>query len=93
MSPSAPSRALLALIRVYRLVPRGPGGRCRFHPTCSAYAAEAIRIHGATRGAWLALLRVARCHPFNPGGVDHVPAARHSARPAQVVPHKETPRV
>jgi hypothetical protein len=46
---------------------------CKFHPTCSRYAAEAIRVHGARRGAWLALRRLGRCHPFGPGGFDPVP--------------------
>jgi putative membrane protein insertion efficiency factor len=46
---------------------------CKFHPTCSRYAAEAIRMHGARLGAWLALRRLARCHPFGPGGFDPVP--------------------
>jgi putative membrane protein insertion efficiency factor len=46
---------------------------CRFYPTCSAYALEAIEIHGALKGSLLAAKRIARCHPFNPGGVDHVP--------------------
>ena len=72
MSPLA--RVLAAAIRVYRrllspLLPRS----CRFEPTCSAYALEAVRVHGALRGGALALRRVARCHPWNPGGVDRVP--------------------
>jgi putative membrane protein insertion efficiency factor len=46
---------------------------CKFHPTCSRYAAEAIRMHGARRGAWLALRRLGRCHPFGRGGFDPVP--------------------
>jgi uncharacterized protein len=48
---------------------------CKFYPSCSHYAAEAVRIHGARRGSWLALRRVSRCHPFTPGGVDLVPDA------------------
>jgi len=67
-------RGLVALIALYRrFVSPQFGARCRFHPTCSAYAAEAITEHGAGRGTWLAVKRIARCHPWNAGGIDPVP--------------------
>ena len=62
-------RVLLALIGAYRLL-LSPflGANCRFYPTCSAYAAEAIETHGAARGTWLALKRILKCHPWHAGG-------------------------
>ena len=74
----APARALLiGGIRVYRLVLSGwLGGQCRFLPTCSRYAEEAIATHGAVRGSALAARRILRCNPFGRGGLDPVPAAR-----------------
>ncbi|RJE89921.1 membrane protein insertion efficiency factor YidD [Paenibacillus sp. 1011MAR3C5] len=67
-------RALQAPIHVYRkyISPLKPPS-CRFYPTCSAYALEAIEVHGAAKGAWLAAKRIGRCHPFHPGGFDPVP--------------------
>lgn len=64
----------LGLIRLYRIAisPLMPPA-CRFFPTCSEYAEEAVRIHGATRGTWLAARRVLRCHPWSEAGVDPVP--------------------
>ena len=69
----ARSLAILAL-RVYRrLLSPWLGPACRYWPTCSTYAEEAIRRHGAARGSWLALRRLSRCHPFGGRGVDLVP--------------------
>jgi putative membrane protein insertion efficiency factor len=64
----------LFLVKTYRWIRPALGGpRCRFHPSCSAYAEEAIHRHGFARGGALALLRLAKCHPFHPGGIDPVP--------------------
>lgn len=68
------ARAMLLLIHFYRYV-ISPliGPRCRFYPTCSTYALQAIRLHGALKGGYLALKRILRCHPFSQGGDDPVP--------------------
>jgi putative membrane protein insertion efficiency factor len=77
-------QALLLLIRVYQLT-LSPllGPCCRFEPSCSRYAAACIQHHGVLRGAWLALRRLLRCHPFHPGGYDPPPLSPgHEARVA-----------
>ena len=68
------SLPLILLIKLYRVAvsPLFPPS-CRFHPTCSAYALEAIKKYGPFKGSWLAGKRILRCHPLNPGGFDPVP--------------------
>jgi len=68
------STVLLFLIRGYqRTLSRATPPTCRFVPSCSQYGYEAISRHGALRGSWLTVARIARCHPFHPGGYDPVP--------------------
>jgi putative membrane protein insertion efficiency factor len=75
-------KALIFLIRLYRYA-LSPlmASHCRFYPSCSCYAQTALEQHGVLRGGWLALRRLARCHPWHPGGVDPVPEpdSTHSA--------------
>ncbi|NML33317.1 membrane protein insertion efficiency factor YidD [Paraburkholderia antibiotica] len=74
-----PARLLVMLVRGYQLFV-GPmlGPRCRFRPTCSQYAIDALRSHGALKGSWLTLRRLGRCHPLHPGGYDPVqPCCSH----------------
>ena len=89
-----PRYLLMLPIRLYRLV-LGPLKLqvCRFRPTCSAYALEALRVHGVLRGGWLTVRRIARCHPFTTPDFDPVPGPRaggvsraHDAR------HEDVPR-
>jgi uncharacterized protein len=79
---------LIWLLKLYRLVISPLYGQvCRYYPSCSAYALEAVEVHGAVKGSWLAVRRVARCHPWAAGGVDKVPPRRErparAARPTQ----------
>ena len=76
------SRLLVWILRGYQLaISPMLGQNCRFYPSCSQYAIEALRTHGAARGSWLAARRVCRCHPWNDGGHDPVPAAGHKHSP------------
>jgi len=84
------NRLLVWLLRAYQLL-LSPmlGQNCRFYPTCSHYAIDAIRAHGAARGSLLALRRVCKCHPWNDGGFDPVPPVRtkHSSSTARGCNH------
>lgn len=64
---------MVGIIRIYQVFSRMTPPRCRFYPSCSHYAVEALQRHGPWRGTGLALKRLGRCHPWNPGGYDPVP--------------------
>jgi putative membrane protein insertion efficiency factor len=83
----AVSRLLIAPIRLYqRFVSPLRPPTCRYYPSCSAYAVEALQVHGPIKGLWLGVRRIGRCHPWTPGGVDHVPPAGTRSRRAQSQP-------
>ena len=71
------TRVAQAPVRAYRkwISPLKPP-TCRFYPTCSTYAMEALEVHGPVKGTWLTMKRIVKCHPFHPGGVDKVPPKR-----------------
>jgi putative membrane protein insertion efficiency factor len=75
-------RLYLLPIQAYRrfVSPLKPQATCRFHPSCSAYAEEAIKVHGVIYGTYLSTLRVLKCQPFHPGGFDPVPEKRTGAK-------------
>jgi len=77
-------RVVLAGLRAYKVL-LSPlfTGACRFHPSCSTYAADALRAHGLLAGSWLAIRRLARCHPFGGSGYDPVPSGRPCQPPAR----------
>lgn len=77
---SVAQRAALALLRGYQSARAGSVSPCRFYPSCSTYALEAVERHGAVAGMWLAARRIARCRPFGGHGVDLVPEERRSRR-------------
>ncbi len=81
-------RLLILALRGYkRFVSPLLGPRCRFVPSCSEYAMQAIARYGALRGGWLALRRLARCHPLHPGGLDPVPERSATAPPCSCTGH------
>jgi uncharacterized protein len=80
---SAAGHVLVVLLHGYRrFISPLLGPRCRFYPSCSAYALEAVQLHGALRGSWLAARRLGKCHPFHPGGIDPVPGSKLAAEAA-----------
>ena len=75
---------LIGFLKLYRLLISPLYGEvCRYYPSCSAYALEAVQVHGSMKGTWLAGRRLARCHPWAPGGVDKVPPKASLAGPAR----------
>jgi hypothetical protein len=88
------TRGVLAVLRFYQssISPAFPP-RCRYSPTCSAYAVEAIARFGLVRGGWLAVRRLLRCHPFHAGGHDPVPplVSQPGSNPTPVTPHAAQP--
>lgn len=88
-----PARLLIALVSGYRrFISPLLGPRCRFYPSCSAYALEALRVHGALKGTALTVWRILRCQPFHPGGFEPVPPPRQKSKRADVVTSAETER-
>lgn len=79
MSPAA--RAIRWFVRLYQHARAGRPSPCRYQPTCSSYAVEALEVHGARRGSWLAIRRLARCHPWGGHGWDPVPVAHPTDSP------------
>jgi putative membrane protein insertion efficiency factor len=73
-TPSPAARILMVVVRGYqKVLSPAMGGNCRYYPSCSEYGYDAIRLHGAGRGSWMAVKRIGRCQPFHEGGYDPVP--------------------
>ena len=89
MTANLAARPLIGAIRGYQYLAAGRPSPCRFDPSCSAYAVDALMTHGAARGSWLAVRRVARCHPWGGQGYDPVPPRRDGA--ASVAPTTTEP--
>ncbi len=87
---SVVTRALRGLVRAYQQLRAGRPSPCRFVPSCSSYAAEALEVHGAARGSWLALRRISRCRPGGGLGYDPVPLPAGAAEPAADHHHERT---
>ena len=90
VTPTEPTsglvRAVCAPIHLYRALSAHRLPHCRYWPTCSAYALESVEVHGATRGLWMAVRRLARCHPWGGFGADPVPPASASGAISEPVP-------
>lgn len=87
-----PRTALIAALTAYRaLISPLYGQVCRYFPSCSGYALEAVTVHGAVKGSYLAFRRLIRCHPWAAGGIDHVPA--HHTHDFARMPEESTPRI
>ena len=84
------ARLACRAIREYQLARVGRPPTCRYAPSCSAYALEAVQQHGVVRGVWLAARRLVRCHPWGSMGWDPVPASRHSTGPGGSAKHRVT---
>jgi uncharacterized protein len=90
--PTFVARVFMLPVRAWRLLSVHLPPRCRFHPSCSQYALDALALHGAWRGTWLAVRRVGRCHPWHAGGFDPVPPpnVRSIRGPALAAGHDES---